>query len=178
MFQNEFLDKLTTDPDNYLSDLRRFGLGMDQIKLAGLLGLSHATIRRYESPHWNKNKVPQWYPMVLRFLSGDLSYFGNYWVNARIHPTDRKLQTNQFPHERMVPADMHARTNAIYRNAEQENKRLQAQLDRELKKNDILEINNLQLELENERLSKKLARLEAHEKGIEAGKVVNLFGSN
>ena len=51
---------------------------------------------------------------MLRFLSGDLSYFGGNWDNARIFLHDHKLSSPYFPNERLTPADMHQQHARIY----------------------------------------------------------------
>jgi len=177
MFSNTYLDKFLSDPDNYLSDLRTFGASLSQQQTAHLLGLSKATIRRYESSTWNKCKVPDWYGILLRFLSGDLSYFGNYWTNTRINPADKKLSSDYFPHLRMVPSEMHINHNKIYRMAQQEIKEMQHELNKVNEQNKILLMRNAELELDIEKLKGINDRLRAHDNAVKSGKVINIFGS-
>lgn len=177
MFSNTYLDKFLTDPDNYLSDLRTFGAGLSQEQIAQLLGLNKATIRRYESSTWNKCKLPAWYPIILRFLAGDLSYWGNYWDNARINPVDRKLSSNYFPHTRLTPSELNMNYNTIAKLAKKEFREMQSRLDSIEKQNHVLKIKNAELELDIEKLNAANDRLRAHNDGIKSGKVITLFGS-
>lgn len=176
MFSNEFLDSFQTDPDNYLKDLRRFGVGADREQIAQLIDFNPHTIRRFESKA-NKSKVPAWYPLLLRFLAGDLSYFGPNWQNARIHPTDRKLQSPHFPHTRLTPGELNVNHNTISRMAQKELRTMQQQLNKLETQVNVLKTRNAELELDKEKLQMQIDQLKAKEKGIKSGKVVNLFGS-
>jgi len=177
MFLHDFLDKFLIDENNYLKDLRTYGTGLSQDKIALLLGLNKATIRRYESSSWNKCKVPAWYPIILRFLSGDLSYFGTFWHNCRIHPADKKMSLKNFPHTRFKPSDLTMQYNTIANMAKKELRLMQADLDRLADQNKLLKMKNAELELNIEKLNSINERLNAHNAGINSGKVVSLFGS-
>lgn len=78
----------------------------------------------------------------------------------------------------MVPTDMHAKTNAIYNLRNAELKESNDKLEQMEIKLNILKIKNAELELELHKRDALIEQMKAHKKGIEAGKVVNLFGSN
>ncbi len=178
MFRNEYLDKLAlnTYPD-YLKELRQYA-GLSREELADITGISASTIRRHES-HWRHYRTPpKHYEMLLRFLCGDLSHFGQAWANCRIHPSDKKMINPYTPHTRMEPADMNAQYSRIWNDAQQKIREFEKQIAALEAHNKALAADNELLSVQLERLKNDNERLQLHKNSVKSGKVVPLFKQN
>lgn len=181
-FNNEFLDKLRlSEPHIYLKSLRTFGAGLnDRAELSKILGISPETIRRYES-NWTNSNPPQWYELILRFLSGDLSYYGDYWHHCRIHPQTCKLSTPFDKYNAYLPRDLHMSFNRIHQLNERELRALQQQLtslettikDLELQLG-AYQSENAKLTIKLEQANATIDRLRNYNQAVETGKVIEL----
>lgn len=150
-FKNQYLDTLIvdTEPHKQVRLLRVFGTGLSRRELAAFLQVDYHSIRRYES-EWNTAKIPQWYFHVLRFLSGDLSIYGEEWINTKIKPHNSKITTPYAPYEDFSPMDLNLKYSFIHKEHEriiqQQHKEIESlraeifKLKGELKRN--LEANN------------------------------------
>lgn len=168
LFNNNFLDKITNQIEIHqlARDLRIFGSGLTRAELSKVLGVSEGSIRRYESP-WNTAKIPNWYLVTLRLLSGDLSYFGQAWSDTRINPTNSKMYTPHAKYEAFTPMDLNSKTAFIYQTAQRQviktnlenetlKKRIQAyEQDQEVL---LVQIQRLQAQLENKRVVSELEK--------------------
>jgi len=176
MFKNEYLDKLRHNPYHiYLKQLRLYA-GISRKDLFHLSGVSIYTIRRYESNWQTSTPPPEYYEMLLRFLCGDLSYFGHSWTNCQIHPHDRKLMNPYTPHTRMSPLDMNAQYSRIYNETQRELNELRKKIEAIEAHNKALKADNELLMVQKERLAHENERLRHHKDSVKTGKVVPLFG--
>jgi len=166
-FQHYFFDKLRLDDYHiYLKSLRRESK-LNRNELSELIGVSSHTIRRYES-EWQNSNPPEWYEMLLRFLCGDISYFGTNWIDCRINNHNNKLSSPCFKTP-MSPHDMNTHYNRINLSLTQENRALShetANLKEQLK----------QLQSRIDLLESEKAHLETHKNSVKTGKVVPIFG--
>lgn len=164
LFRNQFLDKLTNQlpPHQQVKELRNFGTNLSIEDLSNLTGLSKSTIRRYEA-EWNQAKIPKWYLILLRLLSGDLSYFGEPWQDAQIHYWNKKLTTPYAKYQELTPMDMNSQTNWIYKRIKSENENINNELE-------VLKIENMALKKDNEVLAVQNNRLRAQ---IEQKRIVS-----
>ena len=173
LFFNEFLDKLLicTLPYEQAKDLRKFGTNKSRAELSEIIGLSSETIRRYESK-WNKQKIPPWYFVLLRFLCGDLSFFGNHWKECRIYAHDQTLASPYTPHTRMRPADMNSQYSRIYQVAQQELGDLRNEIKRLKDLNQALLIENTGLNIRIDTLESKIISIKERHQLVKNDKVV------
>lgn len=169
---NEFFDKLKySEYHNYLKSLRQFGTGLTRDQLANLTGLSVHTLRRYES-QWKSTKIPQWYELLLRLISGDLSYFGSHWQNVRIYPHNQRISLPEAKYKAFLPMELNQRYNRMIQQVNLEKTELRAMNKQLGIDNDVLRTDNAALMLKIEQLQKRLDQLESHQKGIDSGKVL------
>lgn len=174
---HEFFDKLRhSDYSDYLKSLREFGPGLERSELANLTGLSIHTLRRYESPGQSP-KIPQWYELFLRLISGDLSYFGHHWHHCRIHPKTQKLSIPHDQYKAYFPMDMHQKHNLIYRAIKNEKEQIQTENKALKKRIAALESDNELLAVQLERLKSENERLKSHSQSVQIGKVIELFAN-
>lgn len=173
---NVYLDKLAhSETHLYLKSLRiEAGMSLDQ--LGYVLGLSSGSIKRYES-NWQQSKPPRWYELMLRFLSGDLSFYSDQWANCRISPHNKQLSIPFNKYQSFLPRELTMEYNRIAQAASHELKKMQSEIDLLTNQVNALKQINTKLELEKEKLAIKLDQIAAREKGIKTGKVVSLFGS-
>ncbi|MDG4812765.1 hypothetical protein P8629_07060 [Hydrogenovibrio sp. 3SP14C1] len=175
-FQNEYLDKFKHNQyHTYLKELRLYA-GISRKELSNLSGISVYTIRRYESNWHSSTQPPEYYEMLLRFLCGDLSYFGHYWTNCRIHPHDHKMINPYTPHARMSPSDMHVQYSRIYNESQRELNELRKEIEAIKAHNLALKADNELLHVQLERLKHENERLHHHKNSVKTGKVVPIFG--
>lgn len=174
-FSNEYFDKLKlSEYSDYLKSLRAH-LNLDRADLSKLTGLSIHTIRRYEST-WENSKPPKWYELLMRFMCGDLSFFGPYWINCTISH-DKKLASPYFPHDRLSPLDMHVQHNRIHSQISNENRRLNDELNRLKNRIAALEAELESQQLRIELLTAENERLKSHGQSVKSGKVLELFAN-
>lgn len=172
---NEFLDKLRlSEPHIYLTDLRKIGAHLTRADLSNILGISHHSIRRYES-QWENSNPPKWYELILRFLSGDLSYYGDYWHECRIHPFTCQLSTPFDKYNAYFPKDLHMQFNRIHRLNETELRDLRANLEQIKRDIQATKQLNALLQARIELLESENARLKARNEAEKSGKVIPLF---
>ena len=179
---NEFLDKLRLSESHiYLKSLRTYGAGFsDRAELSKILGISSETIRRYES-NWKNSNPPQWYELLLRFLCGDLSYYGDYWHQCRIHPKTCKLSTPFDKYNAYLPRELHMSFNRIHQLKERELHALQQQLkvlettiqELEIQLN-AYQSENAKLTIKLEQANATITRIRNYNHAIETGKVIEL----
>jgi len=124
--------------------LRIFGTGLERKELAKFLEIDPQSIRRYES-HWNTAKIPQWYFHILRFLSGDLSIYGETWINSKIKLHNQKISTPYAPHDEYTPRELNMKYSIV-------NKKNNMELEKLRNENETLlkEIFRLKTELKNQ----------------------------
>ena len=133
-FTNHTLDKRFETRGNYMKHLRSFiETSSDRTRhnLAVHIGISEHTIRRYESESY---QAPYWYEMLLRFMSGDLSFFGDQWANCRL--SEGKLYLS-YAYEGFKPMDLLAERNKMVNDVQRENAKLRKEiyeLEREIDK--------------------------------------------
>lgn len=154
-FNNEFLDKLLVDsePHQQAKNLRIFGTGLKRSEISKILDIHQGTIRRYES-QWNKASIPKWYMNLLRFMSGDLSAYGNEWIETRIHPCDRVLRSHYSKYKGFKPMDLQANTTIIYKQQQRKIRDGNTEILEMAKKIEALEKDNALLSVKNDRLQK------------------------
>ncbi|WP_178862425.1 hypothetical protein [Thiomicrorhabdus cannonii] len=175
LFRNSFLDGLINQRETYqqAKDLRIFGTNLSEDQLAKLIDCHPGTIRRYESAT-NKAKIPQWYFMLLRFLSGDLSYFGRPWIDATIDPSDRRLRTYLDKYNSYTPEDLHVKTNFIYQGIKAELEIKRADLEKAERLIHALRQDNELLQVQIERLEAALSSKQIVKENMNLGKVIHL----
>ncbi len=165
-FQHYHLDKLRLDDThNYLKHLRN-ELNLSRDELADKIGVSAHTIRRYES-EWKNSKPPKWYEMLLRFMAGDVSFFGQAWADCRINLHSKKLSSPYFP-EPFRPHEMMIHYNKNHLSLIQENRALHIEAGH-LKE----QIKQLQARIAI--LESEKSQLEAHKNSVKEGKVIPMF---
>ncbi|MBD3768322.1 MAG: hypothetical protein IE928_10335 [Gammaproteobacteria bacterium] len=174
-FCNEIFDKLRLSEKHiYLKSLREF-INISRDDLSKITGISTHTIRRYES-EWENSHAPQWYEILMRFLCGDISFYSPSWADCTIMPWDKKLASPYWPHTRLNPLDMNAQYSFIHKQTADNNRRLNAEIERLKAK--IIDL-EAELEIErakNDRLQSENAKLNAKHEGIKKGVVIPLFG--
>lgn len=164
-FQQVYFDKLRlNDPPDYFRFLRH-ELRLNRPGLAKLIGVSEHTVRRYESK-WPNSKAPKWYPMLLRFMAGDVSWHGGQWTDCRIRVSDKLMENPH--HEPLSPGMMHTHYNRHLLDLTQDNRRLRSI-------NDQLHEQVKQLTARITILENENATLKAHKTGLKSGKVIPLF---
>lgn len=128
-FSNTFLDKLVwgCEPHEKARLLRVFGTGLSRKEIASFLNVNPESIRRFES-QWNKSPIPTWYFHMLRFLSGDLSIYGDLWKDSKIDHSKQTIRTPFAPYESFTPIQLNAKYSFIYA---EHNKKIKA-LEREI----------------------------------------------
>ena len=173
LFQNEFLDSLCIDPDNMLADLRKSGTNMTRKEIADLIGVSEHSIRRYESD-WRTSKPPRWYYIILRFLSGDLSYFGAAWTDAKINYWNKKLTSPYAKYLELTPMDMNGRYAQFAQHYERQIKELSNELAELQSKHQHLVADHKLLQTKIQAYENEIALQGLHDQGIESGKVVSI----
>ena len=128
LFQNQFLDSLmiSSSPNQIAKDLRILGTGLSVEELSKILGIAKRTIYGYESEK-NPNKIPKQYFILLRFLSGDLSYFQG-WENCTIQPSSNRLKVSVDKYNTYTPNSLYGRSYELkhYLNQQAERKTKQA----------------------------------------------------
>ncbi|MCA1778749.1 MAG: hypothetical protein LC637_05025 [Xanthomonadaceae bacterium] len=177
-FHHYFFDRflVETEPHEYATWLRKYGPApryQSRSGLSDLIGVSAATIRRYES-EWG-SRPPKWYFLLLRFLAGDLSFYGHHWTDCRIRPDTGKLRT-PVTREEMTPMDLNSRYSMIVRSAQSEAadaRRRLADMENEVQ---ALRSERELLLLKIDTLTGELEAARNHTAQITAGKVVPLFG--
>ena len=124
-FNNQFLDNLIADanPHDQVKMLRVFGTGLSRKQLATFLNIDIHSVRRYESV-WNTASIPQWYFHILRFLSGDLSIYGELWTNSKIKIHNQTISTPFDKYNEYTPMDLNSRYSYIHKNNTYEIKKL------------------------------------------------------
>ena len=173
LFKNRYLDKISNGLRDYelAIDLRKFGTGKTRSEIADILQLSIKTISRYESPV-NRAKIPFSYFVALRFMSGDLSYFGNYWDDTRIDPWTKLLRSPYDKYKAFKPMDLNSQTNFIYQTAMQEKRKVNDSNRALLLRVKALETENSVLTLALDRAIEKDALKSNLNKQISLGKVL------
>lgn len=137
-FSNQFLDNLIADanPHEQVKMLRIFGTGLKRKELATFLNIDIHSIRRYEST-WNTAKIPEWYFHILRFLSGDLSIYGELWTDSKIKLHNQCITTAFTPHEEFTPMELNSKYSFIHKQNERtindKNRTIEG-LEREIKR--------------------------------------------
>ena len=147
-FRNQFLDNLIADANLHeqVKMLRIFGTGLDRKELATFLNIDIHSIRRYES-NWNTAPVPQWYFHILRFLSGDLSIYGDLWTDSKIKLHNQTISTPFDKYREYTPMDLNSRYSYIHK----KNENLLKEKDLEIKnlKKKIIELEKLNRNIGN-----------------------------
>lgn len=173
LFKNIFIEKITSqlEPHELAKDLRKYGTELNRKEISKILQISEKTIARYESPT-NKAKIPFMYLMALRFMSGDLSFFGTAWENSKISPTNKKLTTPHAKYKEFDPMSLNSQSSFVYQTAISRVRTTNDELRAIQLKIEALESENQLLTVKNERLQFKIDEIRIVKEQIKKGKVI------